>query len=131
MMIAVIGGRIVPSFTRNWLVKRGRGRLPVPPMQRFDKVALLVLLGALALWVAEPMAMLTGVTLAAAGVLHLTRLMRWAGDRSLPEPLLVVLHVAGTPCCPSVHWPWRPKHWRRVCSETPRRSTCGWPGGSD
>ena len=27
MMIAVIGGRVVPSFTRNWLVKRGGGRL--------------------------------------------------------------------------------------------------------
>ena len=25
MMIAVIGGRIVPSFTRNWLVRRGPG----------------------------------------------------------------------------------------------------------
>ena len=26
MMIAVIGGRVVPSFTRNWLVRRGEGR---------------------------------------------------------------------------------------------------------
>lgn len=28
MMIAVIGGRIVPSFTRNWLARQGPGRLP-------------------------------------------------------------------------------------------------------
>ena len=33
MLIAVIGGRIVPSFTRNWLVRRGEGKLPVPPMK--------------------------------------------------------------------------------------------------
>ncbi len=43
MMVAVIGGRIVPSFTRNWLVKRGSPVLPAPPMQRFDRLALLVL----------------------------------------------------------------------------------------
>ncbi len=51
MMIAVIGGRIVPSFTRSWLAKRAPGRLPVPPMQRFDKAALLALLAALLVWV--------------------------------------------------------------------------------
>jgi len=38
VMIALIGGRIVPSFTRNWLVKRGATALPAPPMQRFDRV---------------------------------------------------------------------------------------------
>ena len=26
--LALIGGRIVPSFTRNWLVKQGRTHLP-------------------------------------------------------------------------------------------------------
>lgn len=93
MMIAVIGGRIVPSFTRNWLVKRGPGRLPVAPMQRFDKAALLVLLAALLLWVVLPMALATGATLALAGVLHLLRLARWAGHRTLAEPLVAVLHA--------------------------------------
>ena len=47
MMIAVIGGRIVPSFTRNWLVKGEAGNPPASPMQRLDKIALLLLLGAL------------------------------------------------------------------------------------
>ena len=28
MMIALIGGRIVPSFTRNWLAKNGERALP-------------------------------------------------------------------------------------------------------
>ncbi len=93
MMIAVIGGRIVPSFTRNWLVKRGTGRLPTPPMQRFDQVALLVLLGALLGWVAAPLHPASGAALALAGAAHLVRQARWAGHRTLPEPLLVVLHV--------------------------------------
>ena len=83
MMIALIGGRIVPSFTRNWLARRGPGRLPVPPMQRFDRVALVVLLAALLLWVARPLDPVTGAALVLAGALHLARLARWAGDRTL------------------------------------------------
>lgn len=93
MMIAVIGGRIVPSFTRNWLVKRGPGRLPAPPMQGFDKLSLVVFLIALALWVALPLHPFAGAVLILAGILHLFRLARWAGDRTLAEPLVTVLHA--------------------------------------
>lgn len=93
MMIAVIGGRIVPSFTRNWLVRRGPGRLPVAPMQGFDKVALLALLAALLLWVALPIWTGTGLMLALAGVLHVIRLARWAGYRTAAEPMVLVLHA--------------------------------------
>jgi len=94
MLIAVIGGRIVPSFTRNWLVKRGPGRLPVPPMQRVDKLSLLALLAALLLWVALPWHPATGAMLVAAGLAQLWRLARWAGHRTLAEPLVTVLHLA-------------------------------------
>ena len=93
MMIAVIGGRVVPSFTRNWLVKRSGKILPVAPMQRFDKVALVVLALALVLWVAWPLGALTGMALALAGVLHALRLVRWAGHRTFAEPLVTVLHA--------------------------------------
>ena len=93
MMIAVIGGRIVPSFTRNWLARQGPGRLPVPPMQRFDKIALLALLAALFAWIAAPEAQALAPLLLAAGALHLVRLARWAGDRTLAEPLLWILHL--------------------------------------
>ena len=94
MMVAVIGGRIVPSFTRNWLAKRGAGRLPIPPMRRFDKAALLLLLTALLLWVATPDHSVTGMMLVLVGAVHAARLARWAGDRTTPEPLVLVLHVA-------------------------------------
>lgn len=93
MMIAVIGGRVVPSFTRNWLVKRSGKVLPVAPMQRFDKVALVVLALAFVLWVAWPLGALTGMALALAGVLHILRLARWAGHRTFAEPLVTVLHA--------------------------------------
>ena len=93
MMIAVIGGRIVPSFTRNWLVKRRSTALPVPPMQSFDKLALAALLVALVLWVVLPLETPTGLALVLAGVLHALRLARWAGHRTFAEPLVTVLHA--------------------------------------
>lgn len=93
MMIAVISGRIIPSFTRNWLVQRGYTVLPSPPMQRFDKIALLVLLIALLVWVIRPEVALTGVLMIIAGSAHLVRLSRWAGHRTGVEPLVWSLHA--------------------------------------
>lgn len=93
MMIAVIGGRVVPSFTRNWLVKRRSTVLPAPPMQSFDKMALLILLISLGLWVVLPLGTLTGLVLALAAVWHALRLARWVGHRTLAEPLVTVLHA--------------------------------------
>ena len=93
MIIAVIGGRIVPSFTRNWLVRLDKGALPAPPMQAFDRISLLVLLAALVLWIFLPQDMVTGAGLTLSGVLHLVRLARWAGYRTFAEPLVAVLHI--------------------------------------
>lgn len=93
-LVGLIGGRIIPSFTRNWLVRQGPGRLPVAPMQRFDKLAMLALVAAVLLWVALPDTPLTAALMILAGVLHGARLTRWAGERSLTEPLLWILHLA-------------------------------------
>ncbi|RMH47507.1 MAG: NnrS family protein, partial [Alphaproteobacteria bacterium] len=93
MLIALIGGRIVPSFTRNWLAQRGEARLPVPPMQRFDRLALVVLGATLVLWVAVPDRGPTGVALLFAGIAHLWRLGRWRGALTWAEPLVTVLHA--------------------------------------
>ncbi len=53
MLISLIGGRIIPSFTRNWLVKRNAGSLPAA-FGNFDRLALGVTLLALGYWVAAP-----------------------------------------------------------------------------
>jgi uncharacterized protein involved in response to NO len=92
LLISLIGGRIIPSFTRNWLVRENPGRLPVP-FGRFDMVV--VLSGALVLcaWIIVPDHRATGVALALAGLLHLVRLSRWAGERTFRERLLAILHV--------------------------------------
>jgi uncharacterized protein involved in response to NO len=92
LLISLIGGRVIPSFTRNWLVRENPGRLPAP-FGRFDMIV--VIAGAVALcgWIVAPDHELTGAALALAGLLHLVRLSRWAGDRTFRERLLVILHI--------------------------------------
>ncbi|MBI5131563.1 MAG: NnrS family protein [Rhodopseudomonas palustris] len=92
LLISLIGGRIIPSFTRNWLVKQTPGRLPVP-FARFDTLSVAVGGIALGCWIVSPVAMWTGYALAGAGALHLVRLARWAGYRTGRERLLLILHV--------------------------------------
>jgi len=93
MLIVLIGGRVVPSFTRAYLVKLGGDRLPAP-FGRFDVVAAIVAGITLFLWVAAPGHPLTGLVAILAGLVHFGRLGRWRGERTVGEPLLLVLHVA-------------------------------------
>ena len=95
LMITVVGGRIVPSFTRNWLARRGAGRLPTP-FGRFDMVSMIAGALALAAWVVAPDEAATGLVLIAAGLIHAVRLARWAGDRTFADRLVLILHVGYT-----------------------------------
>jgi len=94
VLIGLIGGRIIPSFTRNWLAKRGAVKgLPVQP-NRFD-IAVLGLTGlALAAWAAVPDAIVSAILLVLAGVAQAIRLGRWSGYKTAAEPLVLILHVA-------------------------------------
>lgn len=91
-LILLIGGRVVPSFTGNWLARRGETR-PVP-FNRLDAVLLVVSAIALLAWIIFPEAELTGILLLAGGAGSLLRLARWRGWRTLADPLVLVLHVA-------------------------------------
>jgi Uncharacterized protein involved in response to NO len=92
VLICLIGGRIIPSFTRNWLTKRGKGRLPAS-FGGFDKLTIAVTLAAIACWTYTPPSYVTGVATAIAAVFNFVRLVRWAGERTAAEPLLWILHV--------------------------------------
>ena len=93
VMISLIGGRIIPSFTRNWLSKQGvREGLPGQPT-RYDIATIAVTAAGLALWVAAPDNSATGLVLAAAGAMQVARLSRWKGYRTLRDPLVLILHV--------------------------------------
>lgn len=92
LLLSLIGGRIIPSFTRNWLVRENPGRLPVP-FARFDKMVLVLTVAALLLWIARPLDSVTALLALVAGLLHIVRLARWAGDRTAREGLLLILHI--------------------------------------
>jgi uncharacterized protein involved in response to NO len=92
LLIVVIGGRIIPSFTHNWLTRENPGRLPVP-FARFDVAVIGLSAATLALWTAQPVGRITAAALAATGALHIVRLARWAGDRTWRDRLVLILHV--------------------------------------
>ncbi|MBT7510022.1 MAG: NnrS family protein [Rhodospirillaceae bacterium] len=92
VLVAVIGGRIVPSFTRNWLTRRGAEELPAP-MGRFDVFALAALVIFVVFQVATPNYFLTPYLALIAGGLHGFRLVRWKGWAVRAEPLMWALHL--------------------------------------
>ena len=92
-LIMLIGGRFIPSFTRNWLARCAPGRLPAP-FDRFDVGAMAISGMSLASWVMLPASVITAVSAIAACALNVGRLCRWAGERTTAEPLVWILHVA-------------------------------------
>jgi uncharacterized protein involved in response to NO len=92
-LISLVGGRIVPSFTRNWLARQQPGRMP-SPFGRLDAVIIAASLCSLAAWVVSPTSKVTGVMLMIAGGLHAIRLARWAGYRTVSDRLVLILHLA-------------------------------------
>jgi uncharacterized protein involved in response to NO len=92
VLLMLIGGRIIPSFTHNWLVRENPGRLPAP-FGRFDAVAIAASVIALVVWTVLPEGRVTAAALALGATLQAARLLRWAGGRTVREPLLTVLHV--------------------------------------
>jgi uncharacterized protein involved in response to NO len=92
VLISVIGGRIVPAFTRNWL--NARGITPVPPSAGMvDRFALGTLHAGMIAWTFLPDWRTVGVLLLIAAALNLVRLARWRGHATVAEPLLLILHV--------------------------------------
>ncbi|MER9845470.1 NnrS family protein [Mesorhizobium australicum] len=93
MLISLIGGRIIPSFTRNWLVRENPGRLPAP-FDRFDIASLAISAVALGAWSFAPDNSVSGMLMAVAALCQAWRLSRWAGERTLRDPLVLILHLA-------------------------------------
>jgi len=93
LLISLIGGRIIPSFTRNWMVKQGMTNGLPAQAGRFD----LFVIGATALallsWLLGPQETPIGIVLIVAALLQAVRWLRWSGYRTLADPLVLVLHV--------------------------------------
>jgi len=92
VLLALVGGRVIPSFTRNRLVKIGAPQRPAP-FSLVDRVALIAVATALTAWVVDLTPALCGPLLLLAGILTATRLTRWHGGLTLDDPSLWILHA--------------------------------------
>ena len=93
ILVTLIGGRIIPSFTANWLIKQGRNRLP-GQATTFDYVAIAATVLALGCWALRIAPGLAASLLFMAGLLQVGRLARWGGWRTAREPLVLILHIS-------------------------------------
>ena len=91
LLIALIGGRIVPAFTASALSARGAAARPRPLSAR-DRLAIRLLVVLVLADVAGRARLAGGIALAAA-VLNGWRLYGWGGSRTLRQPILWVLHL--------------------------------------
>jgi uncharacterized protein involved in response to NO len=92
LMLTVIGGRLTPTFTREFFINE---KIPKPPevFTRVDgAVIVLVLMGVLT-WIVQPETVWAGTMLLVAGVASVRRLLRWGGWRTWRDPLVLILHV--------------------------------------
>lgn len=93
LLVTLIGGRVVPSFTANWLRGQGASKLP-RNHQIIDRVAitLTVLVGLSVVFL--PGRVTIGVLALSAAAFHAVRVAQWCGLRTISNPLLFVMHVA-------------------------------------
>ena len=88
----VVGGRVTPSFTSNWLTRQGSQMRPAP----FDRLDIgSIALGAIALiaWIAAPDWYGAAALLLVMAIAQAARLSRWTGAHTWREPILFVLHL--------------------------------------
>jgi uncharacterized protein involved in response to NO len=88
LMIGVLGGRVIPSFTRNALP-----HARVDPCPKASALALLSLAALALAELATDNPMITGSICLAAGVANILRMRGWGSLATLHTPILWILHV--------------------------------------
>ena len=93
VLMTLIGGRVTPAFTRNWLKKRGETRLPAE-FDVIDKSALILTIATALCWIITGTSIVTGLIASFAALAQVLRLSRWCGLAVWKEPLLFAQHAA-------------------------------------
>lgn len=93
LMVALVGGRVVPAFTASGLKQRGID-VRIRRHTLLDVAALAATGAVLVVDLVSPGGTIAGAVAATAALVLALRLSRWQGHRTLGEPLLWVLHVA-------------------------------------
>lgn len=91
-LIIILGGRVVPAFTTNFLRNSGAEKLP----HQSDRMTQLALISAVAMVIVNQVApdtVLGGIVVAIAAVINGIRLLGWQGHRVLGTPILWILFL--------------------------------------
>lgn len=93
VLLTVIGGRLVPSFTRTALRPVGNTHV-VRTIPRLGPAAITAMVAVLLgdLWL--PGSRFTGIVAALAAAIQAVRLLQWASHHTLRQPMVWVLHIA-------------------------------------
>src|SRR5690606_37779486 len=92
VMVVVVGGRIIPAFTRNALV-RERISTSIRPAPLLERASLVAIAAVVVADIVAPDTLAAGIVAAAAALLIAARLARWEGWRTLRMPIVLILHV--------------------------------------
>ncbi len=91
VLLTLIGGRLVPNFTSEYLAGQQATRQPAA-FSRFDGLCVVLVVMAVVAWAVQPESLITGWLLATAGFGSGARLSRWYGWLTWREPLVFILH---------------------------------------
>ena len=92
-LVAMVGGRLIPSFTRNRLAKMGSLARP-SPIDALDRIALALVPVSLACWALALDAAITAPLLLVAAAASAARLLRWHGLKVSGDVPLSAMHLA-------------------------------------
>ncbi|MEE8350676.1 MAG: NnrS family protein [Rhodospirillales bacterium] len=92
LLIVIIGGRTIPSFTRNAL-RTDADPDPLPTRNIIDRGAMLLTLAVVVVDLAAPGDVVAGWVAVAAALANGLRLAGWQGWRVLNQPILWVVHL--------------------------------------
>jgi uncharacterized protein involved in response to NO len=93
LLMTVIGGRIVPAFTASAL--KLQGTVPVVKnSRRLSALAITVMVAVVLLDMVLPDTRLAGACALVAAVVQALRLAQWAGQKTVRQPIVWILHVA-------------------------------------
>jgi uncharacterized protein involved in response to NO len=91
MLLTLIGGRLIPTFTGELLENSGRAERPTS-FSRYDGMSVALVGIAVAFWIVQPHSVAAGWLFVVAGLANLGRLARWYGWTTWREPLVLILH---------------------------------------
>ena len=93
MMIVIIGGRIVPAFTQNHMLRVGIAKAPPVRSALIDRACLLTTLAFALTAIAPASDTVVAITASSAAIANAVRLAGWRGLSTLREPIVAVLHI--------------------------------------